>query len=102
MHYAKWKKSISKGYMLYDSVYLMTFWKKANGRTATLYFRLGKSRDRGAWQATVHGGAKESEMAQQLNNRTVTQVTQLLGSVATRGYRLREGSVTKGQFEEMF
>ena len=35
MHYAKWKKSISKGYMLYDSVYLMTFWKKANGRTAT-------------------------------------------------------------------
>ena len=51
---------------------------------------------------TIHGGAKESEMAQQLNNRTVTQVTQLLGSVATRGYRLREGSVTKGQFEEMF
>ena len=48
-------------------------------------------------------GAKESEMAQQLNNkRTVTEVTELLGSVATRGYRLREGSVTKGQFEEMF
>ena len=42
-------------------------------------------------------------MTQQLNNkRTVTEVTELLGSVATRGYRLREGSVTKGQFEEMF
>ena len=32
------------------------------------YSCLGKPMDRGAWQATVHGVAKESDMAQRLNN----------------------------------
>ena len=32
------------------------------------YSCLGNPIDRGAWQATVHEGAKESDMTQQLNN----------------------------------
>ena len=32
------------------------------------YSCLEDSKDRGAWRATVHGVAKESDMTQQLNN----------------------------------
>ena len=32
------------------------------------YSWFGNSMDRGAWQAKVHGGLKESDMTQQLNN----------------------------------
>ena len=32
------------------------------------YSGLGNPMDRGAWQATVHGVTKESDMTQQLNN----------------------------------
>ena len=31
------------------------------------YSCLGNSMDRGAWQATVHGGLKESDTTEQLN-----------------------------------
>ena len=34
------------------------------------YSCLGNTRDRGAWRATVHGVAKESDMTQQLNNNS--------------------------------
>ena len=81
MHYAKWKKSISKGYMLYDSVYLMTFWKKANGRTATVYFCLGKSMDRGAWQATYSPWGR-----QRVRNDSATK--QQDGDLGNRAARL--------------
>ena len=32
------------------------------------YSYLGNPEDRGAWRATVHGAAKESDMTEQLNN----------------------------------
>ena len=34
------------------------------------YYCLGNPKDRGAWQATVHGLAKESDMTYQLNNNS--------------------------------
>ena len=34
--------------------------------------------DRGAWQATVHGVAKELDMTEQLNNNNIELVTILL------------------------
>ena len=35
------------------------------------YSSLGNLRDRGAWQATVNGVAKESNMTQYLNNKLI-------------------------------
>ena len=35
------------------------------------YSCLGNPMDRGAWQATVHGGAQELNMTQKLNNSSV-------------------------------
>ena len=32
---------------------------------------LGDPMDRGAWQATIHGVAKESDRTQQLNNKNL-------------------------------
>ena len=36
---------------------------------ALQYSCLGNSMDRGAWQATIHGVAKDSDTTEQLNNK---------------------------------
>jgi len=36
------------------------------------YSCLGNPTDRGAWQATVHGVAKESDMPEKINNSSQT------------------------------
>ena len=42
---------------------------EGNGRPLK-YSRLGNPMDRGAWRATVHGVAKESDTTERLNNNT--------------------------------
>ena len=37
-------------------------------------FLLGNPMDKGAWQATVHGVARELDMTEQLNNTTTTTI----------------------------
>ena len=54
----KWKKPIWKGYILYDSKYSAG---GGNGN-ALQYSCPEKPMNGGAWQATVHGGHKQSDM----------------------------------------
>ena len=37
------------------------------------YFCLGNPMDRGAWQVTVHGVAKESDRTERLNNKEINK-----------------------------
>ena len=42
------------------------------------YSCLGNPMDRGAWQATVHGVAKELDMSQQLNNDNINIIIYII------------------------
>ena len=41
------------------------------------YFCLGNPKDRGVWQATVHGIVKELDMTQQLNNNICSNIVHI-------------------------
>ena len=62
----------------------------------THYSYLGNPMDRGAWQATVHGFAKEWDMTQRLNNNNNVQ-TDCVVSLLKENLIIRptHGSMTK-------
>ena len=48
------------------------------GNGNPLYYScLGNPMDRGAWQVTIHGVAKESDMTEQLNNNNNVEMNSL-------------------------
>ena len=72
-----------------------------------LYSCLGKPMDRGIWQATVHGFAKQSKMTQQLNNGNLylfmfVCVRMYLTSVIISHFPLISSSESFSSFEEHF
>ena len=56
------------------------------------YSYLGNPMDRGAWQATVHGVAKDSDMTYQLNDHHQSQ----LGEERISGVQFHKGRVMEG------
>ena len=52
---------------------------------------------RGAWQAAVHGVAKESDMTKQLNTHALTEIL-TDGENETRSEEMKEESETSNQF----
>ena len=84
MYHAKWKKSISKGYLLHNSIYLMTFWKKQMVGQPPCIF---------AWESpwTEEPGRLQPMGSQRVRNDSATKQQQIsdLGNRAARlsGYQ---------------